>query len=43
MFYSEKYIFTENLGNNALSYNEREKFLQKFGKIPTIVIPKRIV
>ena len=37
--YKSLYHFTQNLGNNALSYNERAKILWKN---PSLVIPKRI-
>lgn len=43
MHYQEPYIFRENLGNNALSYAEREQFWTLHGKKPELVIPKRIV
>lgn len=39
MKYKKQYFFQENLGNNALSYNERQKILQKN---PSLIIPARI-
>lgn len=39
MKYEKQYFFQENLGNNALSYNERQKILQKN---PSLIIPARI-
>lgn len=39
MFYTQKYIFSEKLWNNALSYDERQKILWK---TPILTIPSRI-